>query len=103
MTEQEFIVSLDHCERSDGSVMITSGDLPLFSVVGKNASEALTLVLELLPEYLTANVPEFVKLRQASSIDSVMLNKGSPSVPKYMIAELEGGALDKQQRELAPA
>lgn len=102
MSEHEFIVKLDPKFREDGSVLICSQDLPLFSVVGRDREDALDLVLDLLPEYLRANVPEFVKLRPASSIDSVTLKKDASSLPIYMIAELGGEALG-QQREEVPA
>lgn len=102
MSEQEFIVKLDHECRADGSVLIFSEELPLFSVVGKDAADAIDLMLDVLPEYLQANVPEFVKLRPATSIDSVTLKKGAPSVPTYMIAEL-GASVGKQRREKIPA
>lgn len=102
MSEQEFIVKLENRVREDGSVIIFSSELPLFSVVGKDVHDALALMLETLPEYLRANVPEFVTLRPAPSIDSVLLGKGSPSVPTYMIAEL-GGGVGRRSAETVPA
>ncbi len=102
MSEQEFIVKLDHERREDGSVIIFSDELPLFSVVGRDEGDAIELMLDVLPEYLQANVPHFVKLRPATSIDSVTLKKGAPSVPTYMIAEL-GASVGRQRKETIPA
>jgi hypothetical protein len=50
--------------RSDGSVLVRSPDLPLFSAVGGCEREALDNAMSMLGPYLAANVPDYVDLRK---------------------------------------
>ncbi|TFH44608.1 MAG: hypothetical protein E4H01_10735 [Lysobacterales bacterium] len=60
----EFSLELTGEHRDDGSVCIRSRDLPMFCIVGDSEQSALDVAMQVLPEYLTANVPEFVDLRR---------------------------------------
>jgi len=88
MTDCEFIIQLDHRTREDGSVLITSPHLPLFAVVGDDAQSAHQLAMELMPEYLKANVPDFVDLRPVETVDNLLLGRGTHSVPAFVLARM---------------
>lgn len=88
MGSSEVIIKLDRRIREDGSVMIVSENLPLFCVVGHDSNSAVELAMDLLPEYLRANVPEFVDLRPIASADNVLLGKNEHTIPAYVIARM---------------
>lgn len=70
----------------DGSVSITSPDLPLFCVIGKNSRDALEIAMKVLPEYLKANVPDFVELRTIPSATELFGAKKVDAVREHLIA-----------------
>lgn len=76
--EKEYHITLQGERRADGSVFIKSPELPLFSVVGDNEQDALSNALRILPEYLRANVPDYVDLREIQSA-SEMFSAAVPS------------------------
>jgi hypothetical protein len=86
MTDSEFVIQLNQRIREDGSVLVTSPHLPLFSALGADQSDAYAVAMELLPKYLKANVPEFVDLRPVPTVDNLLLGKGGYSVPAYVLA-----------------
>ncbi|MDB5441247.1 MAG: hypothetical protein JWM33_3674 [Caulobacteraceae bacterium] len=82
----EYFISLESETRSDGSVLIRSPDLPLFSVIGENERIAYTLAMELLPEYLRMNVPDFVDLRPVPSATTIFSHRAGNLLPAHIIA-----------------
>lgn len=72
--------------RPDGSIFVSSPDLPIFAAVGQGEEEALNNALDLLHPYLEANFPEYVDLkrvRRAGPEDESFL-------PAHVIAYREG-------------
>lgn len=82
----EFCIQLIGDRRSDGSVCVSSNDLPMFCVVGEDDRTALGLALSLLPEYLKANVPEFVDLRAVHNATAFFSSKEEQVLPTHVIA-----------------
>jgi hypothetical protein len=82
----EYIINLAATTRSDGSVIVQSADLPLFSVVGDDEKAAYAIVMKLLPEYLRLNVPDFVDLRTVQSATTIFSKKEGQLLPASMIA-----------------
>ena len=82
----EYVIELNGQHRADGSFFITSSDLPMFSIVGASVDEAINLVKSLLPEYLRANVPSFVELREISSATEIISKRSAPAFPVHYIA-----------------
>lgn len=58
----EYLIKLDAKIRADGSVVMTSKDLPLFAVVLEKEGH-IDRLLPVLDEYLRRNVPHYVDLR----------------------------------------
>lgn len=89
----ELAIKLIGEHRPDGSVCVSSPDLPLFCVVGKNEAAALDLAMKILPEYLKANVPQFVSLRPIASARKA-IKPASPEsagiLPAHIIALTKG-------------
>ncbi|MCB2060060.1 MAG: hypothetical protein R3E09_02500 [Novosphingobium sp.] len=57
-------ITLQGEKRSDGSVFISSPELPMFSAVGCDEKDALDNAVNLLVPYLEANVPDYVDLKR---------------------------------------
>jgi hypothetical protein len=88
MMMKEYYIELTGTSREDGSVLLFSDDLPMFSVIGRDAQGALDLALEILPEYLSANVPEFVDIRTVPSGKQLIGDESSGVLPAHMIARI---------------
>jgi hypothetical protein len=91
----EYLIEMVGEKRSDGSVLISSPELPMFSAIGENEKRALEIALRVLEEYLAANVPDFVQLRvvpPASEIISWSTTSDSSSsmLPAHVIATMKG-------------
>lgn len=97
----EYCIELIGKRRSDGTVCITSNDIPLFSVVGDSEEGALELALRLLPHYLKANVPEFVELRPVGNASQLFSNRSVDVLPAHVIARTEKGQSGDHRRKTA--
>ncbi len=67
-------ITLEGRERPDGSVFISSPDLPIFAAVGSCEEEALNNAFELLAPYLEANYPEYVDLKRVRQCQAQRIN-----------------------------
>lgn len=90
----EYSIELKGETREDGSVHLTSPDLPLFCVTGESARAALDLAMRLLPSYLKFNVPEFVDLRPIPSATELLSSKGAAVLPAHVIARTTKGRVN---------
>ena len=80
--------------RPDGSIFVSSPDLPIFAAVGDGEEEALNNALDLLHPYLEANFPKYVDLkrvRRAGPEDETFF-------PAHVIAYSEGVYVGRQAR-----
>lgn len=91
----EFLIEMRGVTRSDGSVFVTSPELPMFSVIGKSEQEAFDLAIAKLNDYLEHNVPEFVELRVVPAGTNIIPHRSSsdsssPVLPAHVIATTRG-------------
>jgi hypothetical protein len=89
----ELAIKLIGEHRPDGSVCVSSPDLPLFCIIGANESDALDLAMKILPEYLKANVPQFVALKpipSAMKAISPVPSENTGILPAHIIALRKG-------------
>ena len=70
--------------------MIRSDDLPFFCVVGDGEEEALQLAMEFLPDYLKANVPEYVDIRKVRSTLNAISHRDN-ILPAHIVVSTSGG------------
>jgi hypothetical protein len=92
--DQEFGIELVGDRREDGSVCVCSPDLPLFCVVGDDERDAFATAMKLLPEYLKANVPEFVELRTIKSARELLSPRVDSILPAHVIATTTKGRVN---------
>jgi len=95
MSEIEYLIEMKGERRSDGSVIFKSPDLPMFSAVGKNEAEAMASAIEILRDYLAANVPDFVQLRVVPPATGIISwatagETTSSVLPAHVIATMRG-------------
>ncbi len=89
--KETVVIVLEGHERSDGSWFITSPDVPMFSVTGRNEKEALDNAIAVLPKVLTANYGTG-ELRQLPALrDLDESDKGARHLPAFMIAAVGCG------------
>ncbi len=88
---KEYCIELTGTAREDGSVVMTSQDLPMFSVVGSDEKNALAVALQILPEYLRANVPQFVDIRPVANVGELMGKRHAVRSPTHVIATFDRG------------
>lgn len=90
-----YVIEMVGERRADGSVMITSPKLPMFSAVGENERAAFDTAVRILREYLSANVPEFVDLTISRPTDEIITWTSTGEVrssvlPAHVIAVTKG-------------
>jgi len=91
----EYIIEMKGEKRADGSVFISSPDLPMFSAIGHDEKDALDTALRILKDYLKANVPEFVQLRVVRPGNEIISwsaasDSSSSVLPAHVIATMRG-------------
>lgn len=86
--QNQYFIELKGEIREDGSVFVCSPDLPLFSVIGASEQDAFNNAMKILPEYLRANVPDFVELRAVSRAGQLFSPKHASALPAHVIATL---------------
>jgi len=89
--DDQYLIELNGERRDDGTVFIVSPDLPLFSVIGHNEQAAIDHAMKVLPEYLKANVPDFVELRElhhAQRALGILTEKAASPLPAHVIATI---------------
>lgn len=87
--KREAVIRLECGLRDDGSVHVSSPDVPLFHVVGGDAADAQEIAIAVLKEYLALNYEMKVDVRPVETLQSFLERQASvPQVSGHVIAEM---------------